>query len=175
MRLQNILKKNLESVTVVIMPHQEVKLPPLGHDQAHNALPRAEHAHAVVGEHEAGVKDSALKAVEGAEDDVFRGIAEAEEVGVDEQLLEVREREGAGLGVECLELDAAGAAGLPVGVVGEDFEGEDCGRTHLGFEEVKEVLGGGRARYVEDTNCERKRFCCGFHGDDEDGTQLQSE
>jgi len=170
MSLQNILKKNLESVTVAIMPHQEVKLPPLGHYQPRNALPGVENAHAVVGEHEAGVEDAILKAVEGAEDDVFGGIGEAEEVGVDEQLLKVGEREGAGLGVEGLELDAAGAAGLPVGVVGEDFEGEDGGRTHLGFEEVEEVLGGGGARNVEDANCVRKRCCCRPHGDDEDAT-----
>lgn len=152
------------------MQHQEVKLPPLGHDQARNALPGLEDAHPVVGEHEAGVENSVLKAVEGAENDVFGGIREAEEMGVDEQLLELGEREGAGLGVEGLKLDAASAAGLPVDVVGEDFEGKDCGRTHLGFDEVEEVLGGGGARYVEDANCVRKRFCCRPHGGDEDGT-----
>ena len=56
----------------------------------------------------------------GAEDDVGVGFGEAEEVAVEEELVELGEREGAGPGVEGLELDAAEAAGLPVGVVGED-------------------------------------------------------
>jgi len=96
----------------------------------------------VVGEHEAGVEDAVMKAVLGAEDDVGVGFGEAEEVAVEEEVVELGEREGAGPGVEGLELDAAEAAGLPVGVVGEDFEGEHRRGTHRRFEEVEEVLRG---------------------------------
>ena len=78
----------------------------------------------------------------GAEDDVGVGFGEAEEVAVEEELVELGEREGAGPGVEGLELDAAEAAGLPVGVVGEDFEGEHRGGTQRRVEEVEEVLRG---------------------------------
>lgn len=136
-------------------PDPEFKFPPFWHDPPLNTIPGVENNKIVRSDGEACIEDGVVEAVLGERrpgDDIIGVFREAEEVGLEDELLGFGEREGAGLGGEVLELDAAGAARLPVGVIGEDFEGVDGGGTKCGLEEGQEVLGGGGLGNVEDAD-----------------------
>lgn len=80
------------------MVYPEVKPVPFGHDPTSDTLPGLEDAHAVGSDDEAGVEDAVVEAVMGEWwpcDDVVAGFGEAEEVGVEEEVVAEGEGQGA--------------------------------------------------------------------------------
>lgn len=144
--LQNILKRNLELVTLLSRPDPELDPAPLGHDPGPDAVPGLEHGHAVGLEQETGVQSAVVEAevgVDGVGDDVVVGVGDSEVAGAEDE--GVGEGKGLGLrfGSQGSELDASEAAGFPVLAVGGDVDGEDGVGAEVGLEEGEEVGGYG--------------------------------